>query len=174
MMKQMEVKNVSVGENAFYITPFPAMTAANVFGQLTKTVMPVAGGILSLAGNGKNEESLFDMDAKDAAPALALAASSISGEKLEELLKQLLITHGNVAFDDPDTGEAVRLTKPRADELFCGEIQDMFILAIEVVKVNYNGFFKKIAARFGPAIKGLMKAADTLGTATSTPASSQN
>ena len=28
----------------------------------------------------------------------------------------------------------------------------MFILAVEVIKVNYNGFFKKLAAQFGAAI----------------------
>ena len=49
-MKQMETKTVTVGENTFYITPFPAMTAANVFGQLVKFVTPIAGGIASLAG----------------------------------------------------------------------------------------------------------------------------
>jgi len=68
----------------------------------------------------------------------------------------------------------VRLTKDIVNEMFCGDIQDMFALAIEVVKVNYNGFCKKTAARFGPVIAALTKAADTINTATSTPASSEN
>ncbi len=173
-MKQMETKTVTVGENTFYITPFPAMTAANVFGQLVKFVTPIAGGIASLAGGDKKDTSVFDMDIDAVAPALTMAAASLSGDKLEELVRQLMITHKNIVVDDPSTGEAVRLTKDIVNEMFCGEIQDMFTLAIEVVKVNYSGFFRKTAARFGPVIAALTKAADTINTATSTPASSEN
>ena len=52
----------------------------------------------------------------------------------------------------------------------------MFILAVEVIKVNYNGFFKKLAAQFGAAIakfKDLM-AASSASTETSTPPSSES
>ena len=36
-----------------------------------------------------------------------------------------------------------------ADELFCGDLQDMYQLAIKVIQLNFKGFFKKLAAQSG-------------------------
>ena len=41
------------------------------------------------------------------------------------------------------------LDQDTANEVFCGEIQDMFLLMWYVIQVNFSGFFKKLAARFG-------------------------
>ena len=156
-MKQLESKTVEVGENTFYIRPFPAFKASNIFGQLVKTVTPVIGGVLSLAGEagGKGGGSLFDIDFDKAAPALAGALSDLSGDKLEALLRQLLIDYKNISTDDPNTGRTTILTEDLANEIFCGDTQDMFILAVEVIRLNYNGFFNKLAAQFGDAFEAL-------------------
>ena len=161
-MKQMETITVKVGENTFYITKVPAMTAANVFGQLTNFVMPVLGSFGSLVGKG--DGSALDLNIEEAIPSLTLAASCISGAKLEELMMQLLIRYNNVAVEDRQAGEAVRLNKILADEIFCGETQDMFLLAVEVVKTNYSGFFKKLTDRFGPVFSRLTALANTINT----------
>ena len=173
-MKQQDATPVLVGDTTFYIRPFPAFKSANIFGQLTKTITPVAGGLLSLVGGTGDEKSIFDLNLEEAAPALAGAVSGLSGTVVETLLRQLLVDYGNIAYDDPETGATPKLTMDKANELFCGEVQDMFILAVEVITVNYNGFFKKTAAPLGPVIAALTKAADTINTATSTPASSEN
>ena len=49
------------------------------------------------------------------------------------------------------------LTEDLANEVFCEDVQDMFLLAFEVIRTNYNGFFKKLGGRFGPLIEGLTK-----------------
>ena len=172
-MKQQDATPVLVGDTTFYIRPFPAFKSANIFGQLTKTITPVAGGLLSLVGGTGDEKSVFDLNLEEAAPALAGAVSGLSGTVVETLLRQLLVDYGNIAYDDPETGATPKLTMDKANELFCGEVQDMFILAVEV---NYNGFFKKLAAQFGAAIakfKDLM-AASSASTETSTPPSSES
>ena len=76
---------------------------------------------------------------------------------VETLLRQLLVDYGNIAYDDPETGATPKLTMDKANELFCGEVQDMFILAFEVIRTNYSGFFSKLGGRFGQAIEELMK-----------------
>ena len=136
-MKQLESRTVNIDGMTFYIRPFPAFKAANLFGQLVKTLTPVIGGILPLADSAAGGKNLFDLDLDEAAPAIVGAVSSLSGDKVEELLKQLLIDYQNVS------------------ELFCGDTQDMFLLAIEVVKLNYSGFFKKLASQFGEAFESL-------------------
>ena len=45
----------------------------------------------------------------------------------------------------------------RSNEVFCEDVQDMFLLAFEVIRTNYNGFFKKLGGRFGSLIEGLTK-----------------
>mgnify|MGYP006918803675 FL=1 len=52
------------------------------------------------------------------------------------------------------------------NDIFAGDLQDMFMLAVEVIKVNFNGFFKKLADRSGAA-KSIPKAT-TNGLASST------
>lgn len=154
-MKQLESHAVNIDGMTFYIRPFPAFKAANLFGQLVKTLTPVIGGILPLADSAAGGKNLFDLDLDEAAPAIVGAVSSLSGDKVEELLKQLLIDYQNVSVDNPSDGRTVRLTEDLANELFCGDTQDMFLLAIEVVKLNYSGFFKKLASQFGEAFESL-------------------
>lgn len=55
------------------------------------------------------------------------------------------------------TGRVVTLDKDLADEVFCGDIQDMFILCYEVIKVNFSGFFKKLGVQFGRQLRAMAK-----------------
>ena len=74
-------------------------------------------------------------------------------------------------------GEKVRLlTEDLANEVFCTDVQDMFILAFEVIRTNYNGFFKKLGDRFGKVAERAEKtmARARNATATSTSAVSQS
>lgn len=154
-MKQLESRTASIGDNTFYIRPFPAFKAANISGQLATLITPIVGSLLPLAevvGGGKGA---LDLNLEDAAPAIVGAFSSLSGDKLEALLRELLTANKNVSVDDPDTGKTVLLTEDIANELFCADAQDMFMLAFEVIKVNYSGFFKKLGDQFGSAFVAL-------------------
>ncbi len=166
-MKQQEVRKVTIGENNFYIRPLPAFRAANLTGELTALVIPLLSGFapfLEAVGRSGGDEkdktkgkgSLLDVNITDAAPAIAGAFSSLSGDKLEDLLHHLLITGGNIAVEQPGEKAEV-LSKELADEVFCTDIQDMFILAFEVIRTNYNGFFAKLGGRFGQVIGGLIQ-----------------
>ena len=72
-------------------------------------------------------------------------------------MKHLLIAGKNISFETPDSEKAQLLTEDLANELFCEDVQDMFLLAFEVIRTNYSGFFKKLTARFGTAMGALMK-----------------
>ena len=176
-LKQLETREVTVGENIFYIRPLPAFKAANMTGELAALVLPLVSGLaplLSDVDTEKEGDGLLDIKVEDAAPAIAGAFSSLDGDKVEKILKHLLIAGSNISVEQP--GEKVRLlTEDLANEVFCTDVQDMFILAFEVIRTNYNGFFKKLAARFGKVVEGLKKkAAAQNATATSTLAVSQS
>lgn len=178
-MKQLESREVTVGENIFYIRPLPAFKAANLSGELAALVLPLVTGLTSLIPAGTTAENmgngLFDIDVKDAGPAISAAFSSLSGDKIEAILKHLLIAGKNISVEVP--GERVQiLTEDLANEVFCEDVQDMFILAFEVIRTNYNGFFKKLGGRFGPVAEALKQTVTPSQTSTesSTSAASAN
>lgn len=178
-MKQLESREVTVGENIFYIRPLPAFKAANLSGELAALVLPLVTGLTSLIPAGTTAENmgngLFDIDVKDAGPAISAAFSSLSGDKIEAILKHLLIAGKNISVEVP--GERVQiLTEDLANEVFCEDVQNMFILAFEVIRTNYNGFFKKLGGRFGPVVEALKQTVTPSQTSTesSTSAASAN
>ncbi len=158
-LRRLEPTAVTIGEMEFYITPFGAFKAANLTGELASVLAPLLGALAPLVAGGKNSQDglegidggLMDIDAGAAAEALSNCAG-ISGDRLEKLMRKLLLG-GNIVVEltDEETGEteAQRLTSDLADEVFCGEIQDMFLLCFHVIKLNFNGFFKKLGTRSG-------------------------
>lgn len=163
-MKVHEPKKVEIGGVTFYIWPFKAFVAANISGDLAGFLLPLVGALapfIGTKGADGQEKSLLDVDVEAAAPSIADAFSSLSGNQLEAMLKKLLINKQNITVDHPETKETMRLTEDLADEIFCGEPQDMFILAFEVIRFNFNGFFSKLGSRFGGAVEKLMGLAET-------------
>ena len=83
--------------------------------------------------------------------------TAIDGDKLEKLMKKLLLG-GHITVEiTNEEGEidGERLNEDLANEIFCGDVQDMFLLCFQVIKLNFNGFFKKFATLSGKA--GLAK-----------------
>lgn len=145
-MKQLEPTIEKVGGTKFYITPFPAFKAANLTGELASVLAPLLGVLAPLVNDG----SLMDVDAGRAAEAMA-GCTAINGDKLEKLMQKLLLG-GHIVVEAPNEDgeiEGQRLDMDLANEIFCGEVQDMFVLCFHVIKLNFNGFFKKFASLSG-------------------------
>ena len=150
-MKQLESRKVEIGENIFYIRPLPAMRAAGITGDLTALFAPIIAGLApaaSLSDKVKDGQGIFDADIADIAPAIADGFKTLSGDKLESILRRLLLDGKNISVETPDKKVQV-LDNDVLNEVFCEDVQDMFVLAFHVIKINYNGFFKKLAAPFG-------------------------
>ena len=155
-LRRLEPTVVKIGEMNFYITPFGAFKAANLTGELASVLAPLLGALAPvIAGRKENgverDNGLLDIDAGAAAEALS-NCTGISGDRMEKLMRKLLLG-GNIVVEliDENTGEreVQRLTADLADEVFCGEIQDMFLLCFHVIKLNFNGFFKRLGTRSG-------------------------
>lgn len=172
-LRQTEPKKETIGQYTFYIKPFPAMVAVNLSGELASLLTPVLAAILPLVGNDSGEDEdtdggLMDVDVNDAAVAMSKSMAGFSGQKVESMMKKLLIAYKNIAVEFPEldedgveTGEmqAETLDMDIVNEIFCGEVQDMFILAFYVIRLNFNGFFKRIAGPSGKVGGELMKKA---------------
>ena len=157
-MKQHEVKREKeLSGVKFYIRAFPAFTAANLSGELVSAISPAMAGLVPLATR-RGQADIMNVDVSQFKSAL----EGLSGDKLEMLLKKLLTKHGNISVE---TDDGVRLLdNDLANEVFCGEVQNMFVLAFEVIQANYGNFFKNLADQFGlrkADITTLMKAIQT-------------
>lgn len=147
-MKLHEPTQVKISGNKFYIYPFPAFTAANLSGDILALLAPVIGGVApALASDGANAK------VEDALPALTTAFNCMDGDKLEVLLRKILLDGKNITVETDDEPDGERLDQDLINELFCGNVQDMYILTYHVLKVNYQGFFKKLSSRFGGVFK---------------------
>ena len=146
-LKQMEAQKVNIGDNTFYIKPFPAFKAANITGDLASVLSPVIGVIAPLVGNG----DLMDVDVNKVAEVLS-GSTAINSDKLESLMSKLLLGE-NIVIEYEDDGKThqEKLNKDLADEVFCGNVQDMFVLCVYVIKLNFNGFFERLATLSGKA-----------------------
>ena len=92
----------------------------------------------------------------------------LSGDKLEYLCRELLVAHGNVSVSPGgDDSDNKLLDEDAVNELFCGGLDEMFMLIFEVIKVNFSGFFKKLAAQYG--LGGGQETAEPLSTANTAP-----
>ena len=180
-MKRMERTEKVIGENTFYIVPFAAFTATNISAELSAVLAPMLGSMGAMIGGidvdaamkaasqpsfnaenateedrGVSVTDIMNMDMEKVLPALAAAFGSLSGDRLERLLRRLLVDNKNISVEGEITdGRTVTLDKDLADEVFCGDIQDMFILCYEVIKVNFSGFFKKLGVQFGRQLRAM-------------------
>ena len=153
-MKQLQTFEKQIGDNRFYIRPFKAFDAAFISAELVNLLSPILGAIAPFLGDDSTDSNgnpdIMDMDAEKVIDKASPALSRISGDKLESVMKTLMIQHGNVSVECQETeGSVALLSEDLANEVFCGELQDMFVLCFEIIRINYKGFFKKLGGRFG-------------------------
>jgi len=152
-MKQLQVTEKTIGENTFYLKPFPAFVAAGISGELAALVAPLIGSLAPVVAESADP---LEMEVDKALPGLADAFSTLSGDRFEQLMKRLLIDHKNISVE-PAGGQLQLLTYDLANEVFCGEIQDMFSLCFEVIKLNFGSFFKRLEVRSGSPLAALRR-----------------
>lgn len=159
-LKRTEKTKITIGDYDFYVSKFGAFKSANLSGELVRLFTPIIASIVPAAsmllGGDDESQSIFDKDISEGlesvAPALAGAFNNLSGKQVEELMRKLLIEERNISFVEKgcmDANQVKIMEWEDADELFCGDLQDMYQLAIKVIQLNYKGFFTKIAAQYG-------------------------
>jgi len=161
-MKQFKTTEKVLNGNRYFIRPFPAFVSANLSGEISAIILPVLSSAMQrLPDAVKNgNESILDVDVSVVAPALSNGLSSLSGDKVEALLKKILINHNNISVQLEGERDAKALTEDLANELFCEDVQDMFVLAWEVIRVNYAGFFKKLGSLSGGVLDAFLQKAN--------------
>ncbi len=159
--KMVQPTEQTIGRYKFYIYPLPAFTAANLSADVISLLAPLVGAIAGAFTSREQDDakgetiSIIDMDVSEAAPYIAGAFSSLSADKTERLLRNLLINK-NVAVKQEGELDADYLTEDKCNEIFCGNVQNMYVLAFYVIKVNYGDFFERLGSRSGSVKTAVM------------------
>lgn len=175
-MKAMEVTQKTIDDYTYYIRPIPAFPAAGLSAELLNFLSPIVGGLVpiigSVVGSGigdkiaqsndgskKDGSTLTDeelleimgnIDIESIMPSIQTALDGLDGNRTEALMRKLLITYGNVYVEGEATdGNSKQLDNGLANAVFCGDVQNMYVLCFYVIQVSFKGFFKKLLNRFG-------------------------
>lgn len=159
-MKQMKVERVVIDDTAYFIRPFGAFTSAGMTATLGKTIGPVLGSIAPVIADYFNGEdgktkAITDMDFGLVASGVGDALAALDPDGLVRVLRMLLVDHGNISVILNEESGAEPLTEETCNEVFCQDMTGMIALAGSVIKVNFSGFFEKLAARYGLRIEKL-------------------
>ena len=163
MPKLMEATRVSYNDVEYAIFPFPAMVSTRIAGDLAKYIGPIVSALMplmsgDLKGTNADEVGMEILDnamkrqVDELVPVLQSAFSALDGESLQKVVKSLLIENGNINYEYVDDNGRVitrRLTASTMDELFIGNLDVMLKLCIDVVRVNFTGFFGSRLSRSG-------------------------
>lgn len=139
-----------IGGYTFYIRPMSAMKCAALSGDLAAVVVPLITALLPLAGG-----DMKDINVVEAAPAIAGAFSTLSGDKIKSLMYSLLIDGRLIGVEGPGLDGAKMLDEQIMDIVFAKNAQNMFILAFYVINENFGDFFGTIGAQYGGVIEKL-------------------
>ena len=159
MRRQMESHRVTIGDVTFAIYKFSAWDASEVSGDLAHFIGPMVSGLAPLVQDyvGSDDDGdgaigkFLKMDINAIVPSLATIFQYVEGSKVRGMMEKLLIAHRNVSFEYRDEGGQVKqewLNKESADIAFEGP-EDMYRLAVEVIKLNFKDFFPKLLGQFG-------------------------
>lgn len=170
-MKQMTPEKVVIDNTTFYVRPFGAFIAAGMTANLGKIIGPVLGGIAPVITDFMNGEdgktkAVADMDFGVVAAGVGDALAALDPEGLVKVLKMLLTDNRNITYSTNGSETAI-LDEDACNEIFCQDLGSMIAVAAAVIKINFSGFFGKLAARYGIRFEQ-MGAAILRNTATST------
>jgi len=124
----------------FKIRPFPAFTAMNMSGEVISFLSPLLSVIAPLLAS---DDTAGVMNANINTTPVSL----VSGDRLEIIIRKLLVNHNNIIVEIDGSPEPLNFEL--ANEVFCGQAQDMYVLAYEVISVNFPGIFGGLNNLFG-------------------------
>lgn len=137
----------------FYIRPMDPFVAMTLLGDMIKVASPILGAVTTVV-TGKKDAKLTDLLDADISAVFGSVAQNIDGDTLSSLVKRIL--NGQYISVRIEDHEPERLNAELNAMIFTGNVQDMFLLVAEVLKINYGGFTKLFDSLSGNG-QGLLK-----------------
>lgn len=142
-------EEVTVGEREFKLTMLPATRGQELFARLMGHIVPPA--TKAFAGSGfRSLSDLLNGDLSGLGAGLpdgvAMLLGNLNAGEQRAILKELFF-EGLTKADD---AKWVKIADVYED-IFAGRIEDIYMLALEALKLNYSGFYAKLNAAISSA-----------------------
>ncbi len=130
--------------NTYYIQRMDPFRALKVLGTLQKSFLGPAFHLVDIRAAGNEEEASALLG-----KAVRAISETLDGDSLVAVTR-LLLDPELVSVHMAGQAEPVKLTEGNVN-LAMGGAEDLVLLCIEVVKVNYENFWKRASALIGKA-----------------------
>ena len=137
-----DVKSREIGGNTYYVTAFPPLKAIELLGDLQALITTGAKDMDIKNADTKEEktDSIFEKNVSVGA-LIAGIGSNLRGATLVSFA-QRIVSPENVSVQRPGETKPVRLDKAIFNNLFTGNLKQLFLLINFVLEVNYEDFFE--------------------------------
>lgn len=147
MLAKFETKNKKIGDNVFYVCPFPPFQALELLGDIQAVVTTAMKD--SISAVDKESESVLDAKI-NIGVIIAGFGKNLTGNVLVKFANRMIDAE-YVSVMQKGEDEAVKLTEALANNLFSAKLTDMLKLLYFIIEVNYSDFFALI-----PDLSGLL------------------
>lgn len=124
-----ERKEITIGSNTFWLMAMPPFKAIAVKAKVAKAFLAPLTKIVKPNGNGGVELNVEN---------IALALSEADPALIESVMQDLL--NGEYISISVDGAKPKKLEMGHINQIFTGNLSEMYKLAYEVIKVNYGDF----------------------------------
>lgn len=138
-------QQVTVGGREFSLSQLPAKRGLRLFNRLCRVLVPPAAR--ALAGTGaKSLKALLSADLRGVADGVVLLFEKLTEDEQESILAELF----EGARIKLETGKWAPLAEVY-DDAFAGRIDEVYLLAVEALKLNFASFSHALNAAFSAA-----------------------
>lgn len=147
-LANIEYKEKEIGGRLFKVRAMPPLKSLELLGDLQAVFTTGLSGNLA---EGKEGQKFIDKDL-DIGNIIAGIGKNLKGAALVSFATRI-INEDYVNVKEPEAHEFERLTQVKFNNIFIGNLKNMFLLMQFVLEVNYGDFFENL-----PSLTGVVQA----------------
>lgn len=151
-LASFEYKEKEIGGKSYKVRAMPPLKALELLGDLQAVFTTGLNG--KITAEGQEAKSLIDRDI-NAGAIIAGIGKNLKGPALVGFA-QRLINEDYVNVKEAGQEDYERVTAAKFNNIFTGNLKNMFLLMHFILEVNYGDFFESV-----PSLTGLVEALGT-------------
>lgn len=152
-LANVEIKEKEIGENVYFVRPFPPQNSLELLGDLQAVVtssLDTAVDKKDDIESNTEEESVLDRNINIGA-IISGVGKNLKGPVLVNFANRI-INKDFISIKRPSDETPVKLEKNISDNIFAGRLKEMIQLMYFVLEVNYADFFENL-----PDLSGILQ-----------------
>lgn len=148
----IEIKEKEIGENVYFVRPFPPLKSLELLGDLQAVVTSSLDAAVDKKDGVDSEEEMSVLDSNiNIGAIISGIGKNLKGPALVSFANRI-IDKEFVSVKRPTDETAIKLEKNISDNIFAGHLLEMLQLMHFVLEVNYADFFENL-----PDLSGILQ-----------------